>query len=188
MLKRIFFSIWYFFRPPWDTGTSPPELLSYLQSHLPGRALDLGCGTGTNAITIAKHGWQVTGIDFARPAVQRGRKKASHAGVEVDLQVGDVTQLNHLDWEFDLILDIGCFHSLNRPERQRYIENLGRLLSPGGHFLLYAMLNDPQDTGKTGIGLSDIALLENALTLVNRTDGVDRGVRASTWLTFYLSE
>ncbi len=112
IFKKLWFSIWYYFHPPWDTGVSPPELMNFIENHRPGVALDLGCGTGTNAITLAKHGWVVTGIDFAAPAILKGRRKASLEGVEIDLRVGDVTQLQQLGQPCDLILDIGCFHNL----------------------------------------------------------------------------
>ncbi len=91
-LRRLSFSIWYYFRPPWDTGISPPELVGFLDAHPPGRALDMGCGTGTNIITMAKRGWQVTGIDFAPTAIKVARRKARGAGVKVDLNVGDVSE------------------------------------------------------------------------------------------------
>ena len=61
--RRWLFNLWYFQRPPWDSGISPPELMEFIRSSQPGRALDLGCGTGTNIITLAKNGWQVTGVE-----------------------------------------------------------------------------------------------------------------------------
>jgi cyclopropane fatty-acyl-phospholipid synthase-like methyltransferase len=137
---------------------------------------------------MAQYGWQVTGIDFAAPAVHRGRKKAKQAGVQVDLQVGDVTRTHHLRGPFDLILDIGCFHSLDKSERQVYVKNLTRLLAPGGNFLIYAMLNEDHEDDKPGIRPDDIQLLGRTLTLMDRTDGLDRGVRASTWLLYQFQE
>ena len=52
-LRRLSFLLWYFRDPPWDTNISPPELLDFINRHPPGRVLDLGCGTGTNVITLA---------------------------------------------------------------------------------------------------------------------------------------
>src|SRR5689334_21905005 len=52
MLRRLSFNLWYFRNPPWDSGISPPELLEFIQTHPAGKAIDLGCGTGTNVITL----------------------------------------------------------------------------------------------------------------------------------------
>ncbi len=60
MFRRLAFNFWYFRKPPWDSGISPPELLEFIRTHPAGKAIDLGCGTGTNVITLAKAGWQVT--------------------------------------------------------------------------------------------------------------------------------
>ena len=97
---------------PWDTGVSPPELTEFIRSHAPGRALDLGCGTGTNVITLAQHGWWVTGVDFAWRAIRVARRKARRSGVEVELQVADVTRGDAVSGPYDLVLDLGCFHNL----------------------------------------------------------------------------
>lgn len=183
-LRRLFFQFWYFRRPPWDTGISPPELLEFLDSHPPGRALDLGCGTGTNVITLAQHGWKVTGVDFAWKAIGTARRKAQRANADVDLRVGDVTRLEGVSGPFDLILDMGCFHNLDAPGRQAYLANIERLLAPDGTFLLYTFMLAPDD--ESGHGVSPPELMEMAarLKLINREDGNDRGRRASAWLTF----
>jgi len=64
--RRIFFNLWYYRDHPWDTGISPPELMDFNQTYPPGRALELGCGTGINVITFVRREWQVAGLDFAR--------------------------------------------------------------------------------------------------------------------------
>jgi SAM-dependent methyltransferase len=132
--NRLFFNFHYLGKPRWDTGISPPELLEFIEQHAPGRGLDLGCGTGTNAITLAKAGWQVTGVDFIGRAVQTARQKARQAGAQITFLQGDVTPLPNLSGPFDLILDIGCFHSLAPQGKAAYVENLERWLAPQGAY------------------------------------------------------
>ncbi|MCL5995954.1 MAG: class I SAM-dependent methyltransferase [Chloroflexi bacterium] len=185
-LKRwLQFNLWYYREPPWDTGISPPELSDFMQRHRPGRALDLGCGTGSNVITLAQHGWEVTGVDFALPAIRRARHKVKSAGVRADLRVGDVTRLHGVAGPFDLILDIGCFHGLTAAGRAAYRNNVARLLVPGGYLLLYAHMKVAQDTPGHGLTEQDIRVFMPPLTLVQREAGID-GQRQSVWLTFTL--
>ncbi|TFG49883.1 MAG: class I SAM-dependent methyltransferase, partial [Anaerolineales bacterium] len=93
MPGKLFFMLRYLLNdPPWDTGITPPEVYQFLEENSPGRALDLGCGTGTNVITLAEHGWQVTGIDYVPKAIRIARQKARRKGYqsEVKFLVGDV--------------------------------------------------------------------------------------------------
>ncbi len=181
--SRLIFNLWYFGDPPWDTGISPPELFAFIDSHPPGKALDLGCGTGTNVVTLARHGWQVTGIDFAWRAILQARRKASLAGVKAEFRVGDASSLAEISGSFNLILDIGCFHSLSITAREAYRNNLVRLLSEDGSFLLYAFFRDPFANGP-GLINSDVEKLQERLNLVQRQDGTERGQRPSAWFTF----
>jgi ubiquinone/menaquinone biosynthesis C-methylase UbiE len=182
-LKRLRFAIQYLGAPPWDTGVSPPELLEFIQEVPPGRAIDLGCGTGTNAITLARNGWQVTGIDFIRTAIKTARRKASRGGLDIDFITGDVTDISAVQGAFDLVLDIGCFHTLSLAKRVVYLSNLDRLLNPGGSFLIYGWLDTGQDDS-VGIREIDIALLNDKLEMVDQAIGTERGMQPSTWLRF----
>jgi methylase of polypeptide subunit release factors len=112
LLRRFLFHYWYFGQPPWDTGVSPPELLDFIQNHKPGRAIDIGCGTGTNVITLANAGWEVLGVDFAPRAVKLARQKAEQAGVQAQFLIRDATKLKGIEGPFELAFDLGCFHSL----------------------------------------------------------------------------
>jgi SAM-dependent methyltransferase len=180
--RRLFFHFAYFRQPPWDTGISPPELLEYIANHPPGRALDLGCGTGTNVITLAKAGWQVTGVDFIRRAIHVARRKARQAGVQADLRVGDATRLDDIQAPFDLILDIGCYHGLSSSGREAYRTNLKRLLSPTGHVLMYTIFRQAS-ANRPGMMEEDVQAFCTDFDLVQRQDGQDRGDRLSAWLT-----
>ena len=70
-------------QPPWDTEITPPEVVELVEGEgpSPGRALDLGCGTGTNCVYLARHGWEVVGVDFSVLAIRPARRKARRAGV-----------------------------------------------------------------------------------------------------------
>lgn len=184
-LRRLSFLIWYFRKPPWDTNVSPPELLAFIAEHPPGRALDLGCGTGTNVITLAQHGWKATGVDFVGRAIRQARRKARRAGVKASFFVDDVVRLERISGQFDLILDMGCFHSLSSAEMQDYADNIERLLAAGGSFLLYAFYQPPHDHSHSGVSPTDLALFTKFSDLVHQEIGSERGQRPSIWATFW---
>ncbi len=102
----------------------------------PGRALDLGCGTGTNCRYLADRHWDVTGVDFSARAIRAARRKVPGARV----LVGDVTRLAELGvaGPFDLLLDIGCFHSIPDARRNHYVSEAARVAAPGATLLLFA--------------------------------------------------
>jgi SAM-dependent methyltransferase len=181
--NRILYILWYLRRPPWDTGVSPPELMKYLEKNPPCRAIDLGCGTGTNVITMAKKGWEVTGVDFVPRAVAVARRKARESRVKADLRVGDVTRLEGISGPFDLALDIGCFHSLPHQGQAKYLEHLERLLAHRGSLLLYVFFRQ-EGEGGAGIVESELAYIGHKLRLIWREDGTERGHKPSAWLEF----
>jgi len=184
MLHKIRFTLLYFGKPRWDTGVSPPELLEFIQRHPTGRALDLGCGTGTNAITLAQNGWQVTGIDFVNSAIRTAQRKAKQAGVQVEFITGDVTRLDHLNNRYDLILDIGCLHSLPSGVISSYINNVRRLLSLKGTYLVYTFINSSPNMSYAGLTPKDLEHIQTVLQLTWRKDGTDHNQRQSAWLSF----
>jgi cyclopropane fatty-acyl-phospholipid synthase-like methyltransferase len=183
ILRRLTFSLWYYFNPPWDSGISPPELLDFIETHSPGKAIDIGCGTGTNVITLAKAGWGVTGVDFAPRAIRTARRKAKAAGIEAELHVRDATNLKGISGPFDLALDMGCFHSLG-DKKADYLCELDRILAPGGHWLMYGFFNSSADQTQTGLAEADLDLIPASMTLVWRQDGFDKREKPSAWFLF----
>jgi cyclopropane fatty-acyl-phospholipid synthase-like methyltransferase len=183
MLRKLWFNLAYIQKPVWDTGISPQELLDFITTHEPGRALDLGCGTGTNVITLAKHGWEAVGVDFAKHAIKLAKRRAQLEGVKVDLRQEDVTRLNSLKSRFDLILDMGCFHSLPRSRRPSYILKIDQLLANSGSFLLYLFFTSTPDGYAPGATEEDIHFITQSLRVVERKDSTERGIRPSAWFT-----
>jgi len=186
LLRRWIFHFRYSLRRaiPWDTGITPPEVEEFIINHPPGRVLDLGCGTGTNIITLARHGWQATGVDFAWSAIRIARWKLQQAGVAADLRVDSVTRLHGINGSFDLILDIGCFHNLSSEARLVYLEHVERLLDPLGTYLLYVHIKPKAADRGPGVVEADLAQITARLRLISRQDGTDRGHRPSAWLTY----
>jgi SAM-dependent methyltransferase len=137
---KLFYEIIYrYFRAPWDMGPRK-DLVALVESGRlqPGRAIDLGSGTASNAIFLAQHGFDVTGVDFVPEAIERGRADAKAAGVEVDFFVDDLTDLRHASGTFDLLVDYGTLDDLVPKDRDLYMENVLPLTRPGSQFVLYA--------------------------------------------------
>lgn len=180
--RWLVFNFWYYRRPPWDSGITPPELLEFIAAHPAGRALDLGCGTGTNSMALARAGWQVTGVDFAARAISLARRKAQRAGLSVDFYPGDVTRLEPYPGPFNLALDIGCFHGLTPRDQEAYLQALLPRLAPGGVWLLYAMRKKSPDESIPGLSESQIDGLAQFLRPTRRENGLDPRGRVSCWL------
>jgi SAM-dependent methyltransferase len=135
-------------RAPWDTGVTPPELVALIagQDTLPpGRALELGCGTGTNAIYLARRGWDVTAVDLIDSAVGQAREKAEAAGAAVRLLHGDATRLDELDvpGPFDLFFDLSCYCGIPLHRRDAYAAGLTRRAAPGARLLMFGYGPEP---------------------------------------------
>lgn len=167
-------------RTPWDSGTTPPEVVDFLGRTRPGRALELGCGTGTNAVALAARGWEVTAVDFSRRALRAARTKAARAAVIVRFLQRDVTRLDDLEGPFDFALDIGCFHAIDPAARRHYSITLGRLLRPGATYMLYSFL-DPSDGWPAEIEVRDT--FEGRFDLSRLERGEFNG-RPSGWFTW----
>lgn len=181
-MKWFRFNLRYLTNPPWDTGISPPELIKFVESHPPGQALDLGAGTGTNMLALNQAGWDVVGIEYALIAVVTAKRKLKRAGYAPTIYLKSVTDLEFVNRKFDLILDIGCFHSLSNEEKDMYKENILHYLKKEGTFLMYAFINT-SETG-TGIRSEDVEFFKKNLSLKQRQDGFDRKTRPSVWLEF----
>jgi SAM-dependent methyltransferase len=126
---------------PWDghpLAQSLRDLIEGDRALTPGTALDLGCGTGDNSIYLAKHGWQVTGVDFVAKAVEKARAKAEANKLTVNFARADVTRLSSegVGTNFGLIVDNGCLHGMSPEDRNAYVREVTTVAAPGARLLL----------------------------------------------------
>lgn len=183
--------VYLFGKTPWDTGITPPEVRAVVEGERvkPGRALDLGCGTGTNVLYLARHGFDVTGVDISSRAIATARRKIERAGLAARARVyaGDVARLDTLPvaGSFDLALDIGCLHTLGTSARPHYVAGLAGRVRPGGLYLLYAFDSCARSGWRIGLMPQDAGrLFAPAFTLLQVDYGQDRGGVGSAWYTF----
>lgn len=122
-------------------------LVEELDALAPGRALDVACGEGRNALWLAAKGWQVTAVDFSEPALAKGRRIASERGLEVEFVEADV-----VDWLppaglFDAV--VLMYLHLRSPERRQVLSHAQTALAPGGILLVvgHDISNLTQGTG-----------------------------------------
>ncbi len=184
-LRRLMYEAMYRLgKPRWDTGITPPEVVQLVEGeHFPpGRALDIGCGTGTNVIYLASRGFEVTGIDFVPRAIGKAREKVRKANVRADLRVASVLEPLELGRPFDLVLDIGCFHNFDAAGRVRYAENLVRWTHPGATYLLYAFFPASAGVRRIGVTPEDVAkTFAPRFELVSSTVDKNNADQDSAW-------
>jgi cyclopropane fatty-acyl-phospholipid synthase-like methyltransferase len=128
------------FRTPWDAG--PRKALENLVESgrlKPGRALDLGSGAARNALFLAQHGFDVTGVDCSPEVIDLARRRAMKAHLPVKFVIDDLTDLQEIDGTFDVLIDYSTLDDLHPEQRDRYVENVVPLTHPGSQFVLYCL-------------------------------------------------
>ncbi len=130
-------------RTPWDTGITPPEVQTFWQEGLlppQGLALDMGCGTGTNSLFLARLGLRVLGFDISLQALLRGKARwgALPEAARVQLVQADVSRLPLRGVGAVYGLDVGCLHGVAEDARYDYAKNLALNVRAGGYLQIYA--------------------------------------------------
>jgi SAM-dependent methyltransferase len=166
---------------PWNRATASGPICGWADGRSPGVALDLGCGTGTDARHLAGLGWRVTAVDYVPRAIAMARQQDRRN--QVIWRVGDVTAPDQVDPDgvlvgaCDLVVDNGCLHGVRGAARKGWAATVNRLGVPGAALLVRAAPPRNRGVGPTGIAAGDIAALLG--------DGwFDVGRRAPGWLQY----
>jgi len=146
VVSRGFYDFLYRRGAPWE---GPPRqelvrLVEFGEFGESGRAIDLGCGTGANAVFLAEHGFAVTGVDFSPVALAKAARAAEAAGVEVVFVDADLTELpvSGIVGQFDLAVDYGTLDDLRASRRCEMARTIAALVRPGGAFLLWCFYGE----------------------------------------------
>ncbi len=153
---------------PWDLGRADANLVKMVEQLPVGgcRALDIGCGTGDNALWLAGKGFQVTGVDISSRAIEEARTKALQSNVESRFLEADFLQKQLDEPSYGFVFDRGCFHSLGSPEEHTvFARNVWAHLDQNGLWLsLVASADAPQrDPGPPRLSVVEIATAVESL-------------------------
>jgi SAM-dependent methyltransferase len=172
---------------PWDTGQPEPLLVEFVNSGgvAPGRALEIGAGTGTNAIWLAERGFDVLAVDISPLAVERARAKMANRALRCRFATLDFVAASVPGGPFRFVFDRGCLHVFDEPEeRARFAACVATALAPGGFWLslIGSTEGPPREVGPPRRSARDVTLaIEPALEIVELRSAEFRGHDAKAW-------
>ncbi len=137
-------------RPPWDIGHPQPAFVELVQAGElnKGRVLDVGCGTGENALYLAERGFSVVGVDLSSRAVDVAKTKRSERNLKVDFRLANALSLDFKNAYFDNAIDSGLFHTFNDNDRVVFAREIARVLKTSGrYFMLCFSDKEPTNWG-----------------------------------------
>jgi SAM-dependent methyltransferase len=175
-------------RPPWDIGQPQPAFVALAQSgRITGKVLDVGCGTGENALFLCQGGLDVLGLDLSSAAIAEARTKAQARGAIVRFVVGSALDLLSLEETFDTVIDSGLLHILSDADRARLAAGLHAVLRPGGYLHLLAFNEHATWPGPRRLTQADIRTTfeqgwEVEAISISHFEVVDGSGGAEAWL------
>lgn len=135
-------------QPPWDIGRAQPAIARLAAAGgFVSPVLDVGCGTGENALHLAALGLSVVGVDVAETALAMARAKAGDRGLPATFAAADALRLKRLGRTFHTVLDCGLFHSFSPDERAGYVASLASATGRGGTLYVLCFSDGGPDTG-----------------------------------------
>ncbi|MBN1588844.1 MAG: class I SAM-dependent methyltransferase [Pirellulales bacterium] len=149
--------------PPWETGVPARELVRLLgeQADLvpKGTAIELGCGTGADAVYLAKAGFDVTAVEISPIALERARARARLENAAVHFVLGDIFDCPETAGKYDLIYDAGFYEFARRKKLSRFLDLLWRMTAPGSFYLtLVGNTDDSDENSPPGVTQDEIHL------------------------------
>ncbi len=134
-----FFEEVYRGTPPWDIGRPQREFVRLEESgKIAGAVLDVGCGSGENALFRTGRGPPGVGVASAPTAIAIARRRAAERGLATTFLVMDALDLQGIGRTFDTVVDSGLFHTLSDPDRPRFVRSVAGILRPGGTYYMLA--------------------------------------------------
>ena len=136
--------------PPWDVGRPQPALVELVRAGElnRGSVLDVGCGTGENALYLARNGFSVVGVDLSDRAIAAARAKAAERRLKVEFRAGNALSIEFKDNIFDNVIDSGLFHTFPDNDRPVYAREIARVLATRGrYFMLCFSEKEPTNWG-----------------------------------------
>jgi cyclopropane fatty-acyl-phospholipid synthase-like methyltransferase len=150
------FENFYAGKVPWDIG-KPQKPFVTAADQVVSPVLDAGCGTGDTSLFLAAQGHQVTGVDFVETAIERARRKAAERGLAVRFLVKDALTLGDWGERFASVIDSGLFHVFSDDDRGRYVQQLAKVIEPGGRlFLLCFSDKEPGTEGPRRVSRTEL--------------------------------
>src|SRR5438128_10310610 len=111
-VARGVFKTAYKGKAPWDVDRPQPAIVRLVKAGaISGDVLDVGCGTGENALFLGENGFVVLGVDMVKKAIDIAKRKAAERrAATVDFRVADALMLGRLERTFDTVTDSGLLH------------------------------------------------------------------------------
>jgi len=148
-MERQLFEQMYRGQAPWDIGRPQSPIVDLEASgQIRGSVLDVGCGTGDNALFLASRGHETWGLDFVPAAIERAKAKAAQRALAVHFMVGNALELDQLGRRFNTVIDCGLFHTFSDEERPVFVQGLAAVLRQEG--LLHILCFSDQEPGTDG--------------------------------------